>query len=195
MEFVSYQEVMEALEDHGIRPGEQSSDECLLLSFETEHEPVSLHLACNADAVPDGHGSNVIVVDQQRLPGMLEQVIHKLHLSQILLIPAGKWRNVFDAVAFSLADNEDWQEVDAAATVELNTRDPLLCGPGDLHTLTALIAALLEDAETREQGMTIATTAAPLIAEVNPAGAITLTIGDPALADEINELFQDEEVR
>ena len=122
------------------------------------------------------------------MPDALEHVFHKLHLSQMILMPVGKWRKVFDAVAFSLADNEEWQAVDTAATVVLNTRDPLLAEPVDFHTITALIRALLSDAEDPDQGLMITTTTAPLMVEIVPDGAIRVSIGDPVLADEVVEL-------
>ena len=110
--------------------------------------------------------------------------------SQILMFPVGKWRSVFDAVAFSLASNEDWQEVDAMATVRLNTRDPLICEPGDYHTVRALLGALFSDAQSRDQGVTILSTAKPFIAEVVPEGCVRVMVGSQVLADEIVDSLQ-----
>ena len=122
------------------------------------------------------------------LPAFIEQVIHRLNLTDVLLIPVGKWRHVFDAVAFSMAANEAWQEIDAAATVELNTRDPLLCGPADFQLVIELIRALLSDAEEPEQGLMLTATALPVIVEIVPDGAIRLSIGNAALADEVMDV-------
>ena len=96
---------------------------------------------------------------------------------------------VFDAVAFSMADNEDWRAVDTAATGELNTRDPLLCEAGDFHMISELIKALFADAESSDQGLMITTTAAPVMVELIPDGAVRISIGDPVLADEVVETF------
>jgi hypothetical protein len=57
----------------------------------------------------------VVSVEKDRLPKTVEHILHKLHLSQVLLIPVSKWRHLFDAVAFSMAENEEWQAVDTAA--------------------------------------------------------------------------------
>ena len=116
-------------------------------------------------------------------------IIHKLHLSQVLLIPVSKWRHVFDAVAFSMAENEDWKAVDSAAAVALNTRAPLLCEPVDFRTISDLVKALLSDADRPEQGLMITTTASPVIVELVPDGAVRISTGNQVLADEVTEPF------
>jgi hypothetical protein len=83
----------------------------------------------------------------------------------------------------------DWQEFDAIATVELNTRDPLLCDPADFHTLIALMQTLLRDAENADQGLTLLGTASPVVVEVIPDGAVRVSLGSQVLADELAEAF------
>src|SRR5690606_33903642 len=100
---------------------------------------VRLHLTCPESGSAPVDGARVVQIEKPRLSKVVEHIMHLLNFEQVLLIPVGKWRKVFDAVAFSLASNEDWQAMDATATVELNTRDPLLCDPGDFHTVIALI--------------------------------------------------------
>src|SRR5688572_10018108 len=86
---------------------------------------VHLHLACRETKAKPRNAAAVIPVEKDRLPKTVEHIIHLLHLNQVLLIPVGKWRKVFDAVAFSMAQSkikqvrEDWHEIDATATVEL----------------------------------------------------------------------------
>jgi hypothetical protein len=151
---------------------------------------VRVHLTTSeADAEPD-EGAKIINVAAEQIPDAIDRIIHRLHLSQILLVPVGKWRHLFDTVAFSLADNEDWQAVDAAATVELNTRDPLLCEPGDFHTVSALMRALLEDATSPEQGLMLTSTSTPLLVEVIPNGALRMSFGNQVLADEVAEAIE-----
>lgn len=188
MEFVAYDEVMELLREHGVHEV-ADSDGLVCLELNGNQEVVHLHLAGENSEIVPREGARVLQVDTQCLAGAVEQIIHKLHLSQVLLIPVAKWRNVFDAVAFSLADNEDWQAVDTAATVELNSRDPLLCEPGDFHTINALIGALLKDAERPEQGLHVTTTAAPVMVQLVPDGAIRISVGNAVLADEVVETF------
>ncbi len=188
MEFVDHGETIEALREQGLR--EVADGENLNgLALDDTHNVVHLHLVFNESACVPHEGADVVTVEKERLPDLVEHLLHKLHLSQVLLIPVGKWRNVFDAVAFSLADNEEWQAVDTAATVVLNTRDPLLAEPADFHTINALIKALLNDAENPEQGLMITTTTAPMVVELVPEGAVRISIGKPALADEVVETF------
>jgi hypothetical protein len=64
-----------------------------------------------------------------------------------------------------------------------------LCEPADFHTINDLIKALLSDAESPEQGLMITTTAAPVMVELVPDGAVRISIGNPVLADEVAETF------
>ena len=189
MEFVRDSEVLGDLKVLGVTPSPCDDDRVYLKMMDGK-EVVRLHLGASDGVEPEA-GARVIRVDRERLPDVIDGIIHKLHLSQVLLVPVGKWRHLFDAVAFSLADNEDWQEVDTTATVELNTRDPLLCEPGDYHTVSAFLRALLADASSPEQGVMLTTTAAPLLVEVVPDGALRMSLGNQALADEITEAIED----
>lgn len=188
MEFVDHGETIKVLKEQGLREV-PDGENIIGLALEDSDNVVHLHLSFGDSACAPHEGADVIQIEKEQLPDAVEHLLHKLHLSQVLLIPVGKWRKVFDAVAFSLADNEEWQAIDAAATVVLNTRDPLLAEPVDFHTINALIKALLQDAEDRDQGLMIATTTAPLIVEIVPDGAVRISIGDPVLADEVVETF------
>ena len=188
MEFVDHGETIKILKEQGLREV-PDGENIIGLALEDSDNVVHLHLSFGDSACAPHEGADVIQIEKEQLPDAVEHLLHKLHLSQVLLIPVGKWRKVFDAVAFSLADNEEWQAIDAAATVVLNTRDPLLAEPVDFHTINALIKALLQDAEDRDQGLMIATTTAPLIVEIVPDGAVRISIGDPVLADEVVETF------
>ena len=188
VEFVKEVEVLDLLKDHGITP-ERSGDDCVYLRMDGQTDIVRIHLTTSETRAVPADGARVVPTTIENLPAVVETITQKLHLSQVLLVPVGRWRNVFDAVAFSLAQNEDWQEIDTTATVELNTRDPLLCGPGDFHTVRALMRALLTDAENPEQGLMLTTTAAPVLVEVIPDGALRMSFGNQALADEVADAF------
>lgn len=188
MEFVSHQEVDDLLEEYGIDEVADGPDRLYLRMADGEGV-VHLHLACPESTCKPRKGASAISIDKARIPNVVEHMIHLLHLHQLLLIPVGKWRKVFDAVAFSLASNEDWRDIDAAATVELNTRDPLLCEPADFHTVTALVDALLRDAESPDQGLIFVATGSPVLGEVIPDGAVRISLGSQVLADEVAEAF------
>ncbi len=187
MEFVKYAEALSLLNEQGVRERSVSED---VNSFDLEGDEVVHFLVAAEGAEVDGrNNARSTTRPREELPAIAEAMLHKLHLGQALLVPVAKWRKVFDAVAFSLASNEDWQEIDATATVEQNTRDPLLCNPADFHTVNALIAALYSDAEDRDQALVITSTATPLIVEVLPEGALSISVGAQVLADEVAELI------
>jgi hypothetical protein len=188
VEFVHESEVADLLEEHRLQRVPVGDDR-IHLEMDAGEELVHLHMKSAESRTEPRTGATVHEVPRDRLPQLVEHIIRLLHMEQILLLPVGKWRKVFDAVAFSLAENEDWQEIDAAATVELNTRDPLLCEPADFHTLTALIEALLNDADSPDQGLLLVPTAAPVLIEIIPDGAVRVDLGNPVLADELNELM------
>jgi hypothetical protein len=188
VEFIDYAEALVLLREQGIQEVPEGEHRiCLRLAG--GESVVHLHLACTESTTTPHDGAEVVSLEKDRLPSTVEHILHKLHLSQVLLIPVSKWRHVFDAVAFSMAENEDWQAVDTAGAVALNTRDPLLCEPADFHTISELIKALLSDAENPEQGLMITTTAAPFVLELAPDGAASISIGNQVLADEVAETF------
>jgi len=134
-----------------------------------------------------GASPRAVDIAPERYGEVIVSLIGRLHADELVLMPIGKWRHVFDTVAFSMVGDERWQDMDATATIERNTRDPLITAPGDLHTVEALIKAILRDAEQPEQGIAITTTAAPVLVEVVPGGSCLVAIGNPALADEVVE--------
>lgn len=188
MEFVNEKEVFTLLRDLGIERTLESEDR-VELSMQSDDSVVHVHLSCDESKTLPADGVDVITIEKQRLPVVVEHILHQLRLSQILLVPVGKWRNIFDLVAFSLAENESWQEVDAAATVELNQRDPLLCEPVDFPTLNDLLIAFFQNADNPDQGLMLVSTVTPLLIEIIPDGALRISIGNQVLADEVAEAF------
>ncbi len=189
MEFVAYGEAMDLLREQGIREIKDGKDR-IRLDFAEGDDVVHLHLACAECTCRPRDGADVVTLGRESLPGAVDLIIHNLNMTQLLLIPVAKWRKVFDAVAFSMAQHEEWQEVDATATVELNTRDPLLCEPGDFHTVSALIQAFFTDAQSPDQGLMLTTTSAPLMVELVPEGAVRISVANPVMADELAQRFR-----
>ena len=188
MEFISENEVYEVLKDFGIERVSVDDDR-VELQMHSDDSIVRFHLASEGSKATPHDGSETIPIEKGRLSNVVEHMLHLLHVTQILLIPLGKWRSVFDAVAFSLAESEAWQAVDAAATVELNRRDPLLCAPADFSTINELLSALFNDAESPEQGLMLVSSSAPILIEIIPDGALRVSIGNQVLADEVSEAF------
>lgn len=190
MEFVDETEVLDILSEMSIKP--IADGELVRLSMADNAEAVHLLIqAEGSDAAPsNGVEIETINVPSDELPAIIEHILHALHLNQVVLVPVSKWRAVFDAVAFSMAENEDWQEIDATATIELNKRDPLLCEAGDFNTLIALVRALMSDAEDESQTLILTSTTSPLIVEIVPKGIIRIALGNRVLADEVAEAFE-----
>lgn len=186
MEFVEDSEIKDLLRDFKIDATEDG--DLMRLSMPDVETAVKMvvHVA-DADAGDTGDAT-VLESPPEQLVEILDGVLNRLHLEQVLIIPLAKWRGVFDAVAFSLAENEDWQEVDAAATVELNRRDPLLCTPADFGTLHVLLSALLSDADGMEHGVSMITPDRPLVVEVDPSGVLRMTFATRVLADEVADV-------
>ena len=185
MEFISVDEVNELLEQHGIERQAQDDDHAFL-RMEGESTP-QRHLAVQGCDVERLVGAEVVEFSADDMPEVIENILHKLHHNQLILFPVGRWRSIFDVVAFSMAENEEWQRVDAAATVELNTRDPLLCDAGDLNLVCELVKALFHDSESPDQGLFLITAGIPLVMEVVPNGGVRLSFGTEAVAGEVSE--------
>jgi hypothetical protein len=185
VEFISVAEVSELLSQHGLERQEQDDDHTFLRMV--DKTAPSRHLTIPDCDVEPLEGADVIEISAERMPEVIDHILHKLHHNQLILFPVGRWRSVFDVVAFSMAANEEWQRVDAAATVELNTRDPLLCDKGDLHLVCDLVKALFHDSESTDQGLMVMTAGLPIVLEIVPNGGVRLAFGNEAVAEEISD--------
>tara|TARA_B000000441_G_C21675024_1_gene309715 strand:+ start:225 stop:782 length:558 start_codon:yes stop_codon:yes gene_type:complete len=181
-------EIAELLRSHGIAQSSQDEEH---VYYRMTDDAAVLHrqLSTPDSQIEPLEGAEMVEVANDRMAEVTDAILHKLHHNQIILIPVGKWRSIFDAVAFSLAQNEEWQAIDAAATVELNSRDPLLSDTGDLHLLCDLVKALMQDSETPDQGLMVITAGVPLVMEIVPAGGIRMSFGNQAVAEEVAEAY------
>ena len=74
-------------------------------------------------------------------------------------------------------------------SVELNTRDPLLCTPADFNTLKALLLAVLENGSEPVHTLVLTTTTTPVMMELDARGMLHFSVGNQVLADEIEQMF------
>jgi hypothetical protein len=183
VEFIQYDDALKQIAEIGVREQRAAGEKWRRFVLTGKEPCRHVALGCAAERT-EGAGCH-LNVNREKLPERIEMILHRLRLSEVLVIPFAPWRKVFDAVAFSLADNRAWQEVDATASVLLNTHDPLRCEPGDFHTLQALIQALLKDADSPDQAITISATRTPLLIEVLPEGRADVSIGKAAIAQEL----------
>ncbi|MDP7029633.1 MAG: hypothetical protein QF733_05365 [Phycisphaerales bacterium] len=188
MEFIPAGEAAGVIADHGLE-SESPDEDHIYLRMRDGDTVQHHHVAIAGTSCSPREGAAVHEIANDKLADVVDHLMHKLHHSQILLIPVGKWRSVFDVVAFSLAANEEWQRIDAAATVELNSRDPLLADAGDLHLLCDLAKALLADSEKPDQGLMLISVGQPVVMEIVPTGGVRLSFGNQAIADELAEAY------
>lgn len=189
MDFLTEREIVDLLTDLGVTQ-RLEGESCVMLQMDDEHAAVK-HCFDNAECMPCGGGEDTQCFDMT-VESMVESLfgtIHKIHEGRTLMLPVGKWRSVFDAVAFSMAENEPWQEFDASATIKLNTRDPLLFESGDEHTLVALLTSIMNDGESEEQGVCIIPVGVPMLIHLQPGGPVKFWFGTSALADEVRESY------
>ncbi|MAJ47664.1 MAG: hypothetical protein CBC35_10425 [Planctomycetes bacterium TMED75] len=186
MDFVAFEEAWRNITPLNIVKLEQSTEEELRPGFEDSDQ---LSIFDLIGRTPDADSQN-LELDTDRAADALEAVLHKLHLAPVFLFPIGTWRHVFDAITFDLVENEEWQEIETAATIELNTHDPLMCGPGDLHTVHDVLSSVLKSGKTPDQGVTIAALGKPILIVAEPAERLRIEIMGDTLAQEVQELLQ-----
>jgi len=170
---------MTMLARHGIA-GQANGD---LLRFrldagdpDDEREANLQHLVIGAEEATKAHSSATrrAACAADRLGKAAEEIIHKTHIAEWVIIPVGKWRSVLDLVAYTLAEDEDWQGIDAEAALHMHSHDPLGFALGERHAVSALIGALIGNASGPEHGITIASIDAPMLLEVRHDGTMSL---------------------
>jgi hypothetical protein len=187
LDFLPEQEINDLLNEFGIT-STPSGDECIVYEMGNEQAEV-FDCLCLDGQECGGEGWTNINLGAEALVAAATESARKIHQGQTILIPCGKWRCVFDAVAFSMAGNELWQEFDASATIRLNTRDPLLFEPGDEQILVTLLSALMNDGQTPDQSVFLIPAGAPILVHLQPEGPVKLWFGNRVLADEVREHY------
>lgn len=188
MEFVSYAEAWPALQQQGLEVADSTAAE-LHLALRDDDQVVVIDVAAEDHRLAPKLPPTVRKVPRAAMPSIVEGVVHKLRLDPVLLIPVGHWREIFEAVSFGMAENEVWKAVDQMASVELNTRDPILLGAGDHHTMGELLRVILADGTKDTQGLSIATTGTSILMELLPSGQMILFLGNPHMAAQVNEVI------
>lgn len=177
MDFTGFDETWTELKARGIVELRRD-DRTLLLGIDRARQPV--------DVVIGGSGPAddvTVPCETGRIAAALEAVLHKLHLAPLHVLPAGRWREVFDAVSFGMAVHDAWSEIDSQASLEQNTRDALTCGPRDLHLLREFVRVLLADGEADAgQAVSIVATGQLVVALVEPGRPVRLSLAGAGVA-------------
>ena len=186
MDFCGFEDAWKTLNALGVVKLEESTDDLLCAGLDDLDELIILDLlgkTQNADSIS-------FPILKEKAADALEAILHRLHLTPILLFPIGRWRKVFEGIGFELAENAAWQEIDSAATVELNTHDPLRCEPGDLHVIRDVLATILRSGTEHGHGITLAALGKPLLIVIEPPGLLRVELFGETLAIEVRELLE-----
>lgn len=186
MDFCGFEDAWKTLKSLGVVKLEESTDDLLCAGLDDLDELIILDLlgkTRNADSIS-------VPIPEEKAADALEAILHRLHLTPILLFPIGRWRKVFEGIGFELAENAAWQEIDSAATIELNTHDPLHCEPGDLHVIHDVLATILRCGKEHGHGITLAALGKPLLIVIEPPGLLRVELFGETLAVEVRELLE-----
>lgn len=174
MEFVQYREVLPGLQEQGLI---ETADDAGLCRLEIESQPrlKTLHIKDPTSRVPPYPDAIVLDRPKVEIAEILEQALDRIHLSEVLVIPVGQWRAVIDCVAFDLASDEEWQEIDRLAALNQNTRNALAVTRGETRLLIDMVRSLFANGTEANQDLTVTSDVAPLLVEIFHDGAISLT--------------------
>ena len=202
MEFASFADAWGELDACGVVPADSSvatppAAPGVLPSLELTLREV----ACRLHLVPEGtarggacggDGDEHLDCGLDRVAPSLDHLLHKMHLAPLAVLPRCRWRSVLDAVAFTLAEDRAWQEIESETTLILNTRDALVAGPADLNTIHALVAALMSDGATPEESIAIVPLSGQLLVEVVPGVGARFDVATEAIGDSVRELLAED---
>ncbi|MSR69288.1 MAG: hypothetical protein EXS17_02955 [Phycisphaerales bacterium] len=176
MEFVSFAEIWPSLRTSGVEEVKRSDQE-LRLSLAESSQSSSIELAAIDHPTAPALPADLIQFDRKRLAELVEGIVHKLHLTEVSVIPIGHWRQLFEAVAQGMGSIEKWRAIDSAAIVELNTRDALTFAPADFQILRQLVYCVLTAGSETVHGIALVTTGSALLIEVLPVGEVVVYTG------------------
>ncbi len=188
MEFVSFEDAWRSLRPSGVEVVRDTPTE-LRLSLSESPQSSCIDIASTDHARARELPADVVQLDREKVASALEAIIHKLHLTEVYVIPVGHWRQLFEAVAPGMATNEKWRAIDSAAIVELNTRDALSFLPANFHILRDLVHVVLTAGTAAHHGISVAAVGSPLLFEVMPAGEISVFTGRTDLSRSVRDVL------
>lgn len=181
MEFVEHDLVWQRLRKQGVVECEPPAAE-LHLDLDASTDAADLDVAAVDHPAAASLGGGVLRIPRAEFGAVVEGILHKLRIAEFAVVPVGLWRQVFEVVAEPMCRHEQWRDIDSAATVELNTRDPLVASAAHLHLVRDLVDSVATRGTYPTQGLTIAALGVRLLIEVLPAGQMIVIAGDRALA-------------
>lgn len=178
VEFLSYDKILASLARLGVV--EVADGELLHFTLDGSE---AVRVAIAPKGSPVGAGvEHVFGCPLDRIGEKAEQVLHRLHIGDVAIVPAPRWRDVLDLVVFDLAKDEVWLEVDTDATLHQNVRDPLVVPPKHRHIIRTLVSSLMANGESPSHDVTIAGLESPFLMSVAPGRSLTITCPSEGVA-------------
>jgi hypothetical protein len=174
VEFVGYPEVLPRLREHGLEEFEDP-DGCVRLEMPATEGTRSLHVKAPTSHVVPYPEAEVFECDKEELAELVGQFLSRMYLSEVLIVPVSTWREIIDCVAYDLASDEDWLEMDAISAVHQNTRNALAVTRAETSVTVEMIRALLKNADSPRQDLCIVSEVTPLLVEVFHDGAVCVS--------------------
>lgn len=174
VEFLEYREVLPALMRQGLAEAEDDAG-LIRLEFDPNPRLKCTHVKDPGSTFPPYPDAAVKEKAKDALPEMIRHVVAKMNLNEVSVIPVGAWRDVLDCVAFELANDEHWREVDALAAMHQQTRNPLVFAKAETPILGKMVQALLKGGTTPRHDIIITCDSRPLLLEIFHDGAFSLT--------------------
>ena len=187
MEFVEHALTWNRLRKQGVVAAEDVPGE-LRIDLDESTSVVTFDVAAHDHPQSASLATGIRRVQRREFGPIVEGIVHKLKLPETVVIPVGTWRDVFEAVAKPMSTHAQWRAIDAAATVELNTRDPLLFGPEHHHLLRDLVDAVAAG-ERAAQGIAVVGVDMRIVIEVLPVGQMIVFAGDDHLAHPVRAVI------
>lgn len=185
MDFVEYQDVLPALKDLGVEEVEDG-DGLSRLELGPSKNLKIIHVKAPESRVDPYPEAEVSERSKDEIAELVRELLNRLHLAELLVVPVSTWRDVITCVAYDLAEDEEWQEMDAVSAIHQNTRNPLAITQPEYNVLNDMIASLFRNGESPKHDVIITSDMAPLLIEIFHDGAISIT-SDPSVSTHIDK--------
>ena len=186
MEFLAYANALPEIERLGITADQHEGT----VRFTIVEEGVC---TLNIGAIPPASQQTDLQLDAtpEQLPRMCDEVFHALSINEVALVPQTSWKRVLELTAFDLVSVERWLDIDAEASLHLNSRDPLFVSRDEHETLETMVRSLLTNAETASQSITVlASGRTPLIVDVLPPDRLHVQCVGDGVAERITDYLR-----
>jgi len=189
VEFIDYKEFLESLKPLGLTVTSAGDAARFTLSDKNAPglEPRAIVFG-EADPAIDPSHARVVAKSKDELPSLLDSVIHKEHLTDVALCPAVEWGPIVDLVAFDLATDEHWNDIDAEAALHLRTRNPLILDSPDLRLVEKIATSVLAGGEPESHDFSVIALASSILMTLEQRGRLIVWCGNPAMADVVARL-------